>query len=98
MRRENPDEKIPFAWTLTIVGQYYNLITPSAIGGQPLQLYEMAKKGYGFGVGTAVLVQKYALYRVTVTFLAILATVFFVLHPFIVVLMQLNGLLVLVWL
>jgi len=76
MRRENPNEKIPFAWTLTVVGQYYNLITPSATGGQPLQLYEMSKKGYGFGAGTAVLVQKYALYQVTVTFLAIIATIF----------------------
>lgn len=76
MKRENPNEKIPFAWTLTIVGQYYNLITPSATGGQPLQLYEMSRKGYSFGVGTAVLVQKYALYQVTVTFLAIIATIF----------------------
>jgi len=76
MRRENPNEKISFAWTLTIIGQYYNLITPSATGGQPLQLYEMARKGYCLGAGTAVLVQKYALYQVTVTFLAIIATIF----------------------
>ncbi len=76
MNRENPNEKLSFAWTLTIVGQYYNLITPSATGGQPLQLYEMSRKGYGFGAGTAVLVQKYALYQVTVTFLAIAATIF----------------------
>ncbi|MGV8906984.1 MAG: lysylphosphatidylglycerol synthase transmembrane domain-containing protein [Acetobacterium sp.] len=76
LRRENPNEKISFAWTLTMIGQYYNLITPSATGGQPLQLYEMSKKGYFLGVGTAVLVQKYALYQVTVTFLAIIATIF----------------------
>lgn len=75
MHRENPEEKIGFAWTVTIVGQYYNLITPSATGGQPLQLYEMARKKYGFGAGTAVLVQKYALYQVSVTFMAIIATI-----------------------
>lgn len=75
MRRDNPNEKVSFAFTLTIVGQYYNLITPSATGGQPIQLYEMSKKGYGFGVGTAVLVEKYALYQVSVTFLAILGTI-----------------------
>ncbi|KAF5091064.1 Lysylphosphatidylglycerol synthase TM region [anaerobic digester metagenome] len=76
MRRDNPDESFHFAWTVTMVGQYYNLITPSATGGQPLQLYEMSKKNYGIGSGTAVLVQKYALYQVTVTFLAIIATIF----------------------
>ncbi len=75
MRRENPSESFHFAWTVTMVGQYYNLITPSATGGQPLQLYEMSKKNYGIGSGTAVLVQKYALYQVTVTFLAIVATI-----------------------
>jgi len=75
MRRDNADETFHFAWTMTMVGQYYNLITPSATGGQPLQLYEMSKKNYGFGSGTAVLVQKYALYQVSVTFLAIIATI-----------------------
>ncbi|MGL4607212.1 MAG: lysylphosphatidylglycerol synthase transmembrane domain-containing protein [Eubacteriaceae bacterium] len=75
MRRDKPDENISFAFTLTIVGQYYNLITPSATGGQPLQLYEMLKRGYSFGTGTAVLVQKYALYQVTVTLLAIIGTI-----------------------
>ncbi|MEG0494908.1 MAG: flippase-like domain-containing protein [Eubacterium sp.] len=34
----------------------------------------MSKRGYRMGSGTAVLVQKYALYQITVTFLAILAT------------------------
>lgn len=75
MRRDNPKETFHFAWTVTMVGQYYNLITPSATGGQPLQLYEMSKRNYSFGSGTAVLVQKYALYQVTVTFLAIIATI-----------------------
>jgi uncharacterized protein (TIRG00374 family) len=76
MRREKPNEKFSFAFTVTQIGQYYNLITPSATGGQPLQLYEMTKKGYNFGVSTAVLVQKYALYQITVTFLGIIATFF----------------------
>lgn len=75
MRRDNPSETFHFAWTVMMIGQYYNLITPSATGGQPLQLYEMSKNNYGFGSGTAVLVQKYALYQVSVTFLAIISTI-----------------------
>lgn len=76
MKQENPKEKFSFAFTLMMVGQYYNLLDPSSSGGQPLQLYEMSKKGYGLGLGTAVLVKKYALYQVTITFLAIAATIF----------------------
>lgn len=76
MKRENPKEKFSFAFTLTIVGQYYNLIDPISTGGQPVQLYEMKKRGYGLGAGTAVLFQKFALYQVTITFLAITAIVF----------------------
>lgn len=74
MQRDFPNEKYSFAMVVTIIGQYYNLITPGSSGGQPLQLYEMTKRGYSMGSGTAVLVQKYALYQVTVTLLAILAT------------------------
>lgn len=76
MKREKHNENFSFAFTLTMVGQYYNLLDPSSSGGQPLQLYEMSKKGYGLGAGTAVLVKKYALYQVTITFLAIIATIF----------------------
>lgn len=75
MRRDKPNESFQFAWMVTMVGQYYNLITPSATGGQPLQLFEMSKKNYSIGSGTAVLVQKYALYQITVTLLAIVATI-----------------------
>ncbi|MDO4289551.1 MAG: lysylphosphatidylglycerol synthase transmembrane domain-containing protein [Eubacterium sp.] len=74
LRRDKKDEGYPFAMVVTLVGQYYNLITPGSSGGQPLQLYEMSKRGYSMGSGTAVLVQKYALYQITVTIIAILAT------------------------
>lgn len=73
MQRDNPHERLSFAMVITIIGQYYNLITPGASGGQPLQLFEMNRRGYSIGNGTAILVQKYALYQITVTVLAILA-------------------------
>lgn len=76
MRRDNPAETFHFAWTLTIVGQYYNLLDPSSTGGQPVQLYEMSKRNYKLGSGTAVLIQKYALYQITTTFLALISIIF----------------------
>ena len=80
LQRDKKDEGYGFAMVVTLVGQYYNLITPGASGGQPLQLYEMARRGYSVGSGTAVLVQKYALYQITVTVIAILATAFNLKH------------------
>lgn len=74
LQRDQKNERFSFAMVVTIVGQYYNLITPGSSGGQPLQLYEMTKRGYSMGSGTAVLVQKYALYQITVTLIAVLAT------------------------
>ncbi|MBU4438626.1 MAG: flippase-like domain-containing protein, partial [Acetobacterium sp.] len=76
MLRDNPKETFHFAWTLTIVGQYYNLLDPSSTGGQPVQLYEMSKRNYKLGSGTAVLIQKYALYQITTTFLALISIIF----------------------
>ncbi|MBI4856022.1 MAG: flippase-like domain-containing protein [Acetobacterium woodii] len=76
MLRDNPKETFHFAWTLTIVGQYYNLLDPSSTGGQPVQLYEMSKRNYKLGAGTAVLIQKYALYQITTTFLALISIIF----------------------
>lgn len=75
MQRDHPDEKFSFAMLITIIGQYYNLVTPGASGGQPLQLFEMNKKDYSIGTGTAVLVQKYAFYQISVTFLALIAII-----------------------
>ena len=74
-RRSRPDEKFSFAMVITLVGQYYNLVTPGASGGQPLQLLEMTRKNYSIGIGTAVLVQKYALYQIAVVFTALFSII-----------------------
>lgn len=72
IRYEFPEEKFSHAFTLMMIGQYYNQVTPSSTGGQPLQLIEMVSKGIKPGAGTAVLVQKYALYQLSVTIVGII--------------------------
>lgn len=67
IRNQYPKETYGQSFTLSIIGQYYNLVTPGASGGQPLQLIEMATQGIATGYGTAVLVLKYMLYEVSVT-------------------------------
>ncbi len=72
IRFEYPTESFHHAFTVMMIGQYYNQVTPSSTGGQPLQLLEMSSQGIKLGVGTAVLVQKYALYQLSVTIVGIL--------------------------
>lgn len=67
VRHEYPKESFWHAFSVMMIGQFYNLVTPSSSGGQPFQLYEMVRKGIGAGFATAVLVQKYALYQLSVT-------------------------------
>lgn len=73
---EYPDETFGHAFSLMMIGQYYNQVTPSSSGGQPLQLLEMKTKGISLGFGTAVLVQKYALYQLSVTLIGIIGALF----------------------
>lgn len=61
-------------WTslkVTIIGQYYSLLTPFASGGQPAQLYVMKKDNIPVSSGTAVLVGKFLIFQITVTLYAL---------------------------
>lgn len=74
IRFEYPDESFSHSFSLMMIGQYYNQVTPSSSGGQPLQLIDMVSKGITPGFATAVLVQKYALYQLSVTIIGIIGT------------------------
>lgn len=59
----------------TMIGQYYSNITPFASGGQPVQLFIMKDESIPVGSGTAVLITKFLLFQVGVTFYSlVLAT------------------------
>lgn len=42
------------ALEVTVLGKYYDNITPSAIGGQPFQIYYLSKRGYTSGTSAAM--------------------------------------------
>ena len=68
---------LPFKDTLMVSlrGQYYYYITPSASGGQPMQIYYLRELGVPAGVGTSVLVCHFAAFQ---SMLAVLMTIFFI--------------------
>lgn len=42
-----------------LLGRFYDSVTPFAVGGQPMQIYYLHKKGYSGGVSSAVILIKY---------------------------------------
>lgn len=52
---------------ITIIGQYYSLITPCASGGQPAQAHYMYQRGLSLGKSSSVLLNKFIVYQVSVT-------------------------------
>ncbi|RQW18573.1 UPF0104 family protein [Bacillus sp. C1-1] len=48
----------------TLIGQFFNQITPLATGGQPAQLYVLVKRGHHSGSATSLLLMKFLLFQI----------------------------------
>ncbi|MBQ0110436.1 MAG: flippase-like domain-containing protein [Oscillospiraceae bacterium] len=64
---------------VTMIGQLFNCITPSASGGQPMQAYVMNKYGVSVGEATCSLLMRFAVYQTVM-----------VLYTFIILLFKLS--------
>lgn len=51
----------------SMVGQFYNCITPFASGGQPMQAYSLVKSGVPLGAAGSALLIKFIVYQFTLT-------------------------------
>ncbi len=56
----------------TLIGQYFSAITPLASGGQPAQVYYMAKDNIPVGKSTSILIIKFIIYQVVVAIYSLL--------------------------
>ncbi|HZJ56851.1 MAG TPA: lysylphosphatidylglycerol synthase transmembrane domain-containing protein [Clostridia bacterium] len=52
---------------VSLIGQYYNAVTPFASGGQPAQVYYMGKLGVSGGSASSVLMIKFLIYQVVLS-------------------------------
>lgn len=61
--------KIKFkeSFRVTMMGQFFNSITPFATGGQPAQAYELTKNGISLGVAGSILTGKFIIYQTILT-------------------------------
>ncbi|MEG0847245.1 MAG: lysylphosphatidylglycerol synthase transmembrane domain-containing protein [Niameybacter sp.] len=51
----------------TMIGQFFNCVTPFSSGGQPMQALHMAKTGVPFGIASCCLLTKFIVYQLVLT-------------------------------
>ena len=63
--KKGDGKKLRFSSILrvTMIGQLFNCITPSASGGQPMQTYQLTKYGLSAGEGACVLLVRFLVYQ-----------------------------------
>lgn len=62
-----PGHKFKNSFTTSMIGQYFNCITPFASGGQPIQAYYMVKFGVPLGSALTALLSKFIIYQSVLT-------------------------------
>lgn len=62
-----PTAKFKDTWYDTIMGQYFNCITPCATGGQPMQAYYFVKFGVPLGNALTALLSRFIVYQFVLT-------------------------------
>ncbi len=63
----HPEQKFKHTFLVSILGQYYNCITPFASGGQPIQAYYMVRYGTPLGSSMTALLAKFIVYQFVLT-------------------------------
>ena len=55
------------AFKVTMVGQYFNSVTPYAVAGQPMQFLTLVRQGVASGIAISTLVRKFLVYQTSIT-------------------------------
>ncbi len=71
LKSMHPKMRFWNTWIVTIIGQYFNCITPSASGGQPMQAYYLVKFKVPLGTGLTALLSRFIVYQFVLTIYSI---------------------------
>ncbi len=66
-KKFHPRQKFQSSLQTTMIGQFFNCITPFSSGGQPMQALHMVKTGVPFGIASSCLLTKFIIYQVVLT-------------------------------
>lgn len=73
LKNIEPKVTIKNSISCSLVGQFFSAITPSASGGQPMQIFVLSRKGISAGTTTSALIQKFIVYQTSIVLYSILA-------------------------
>lgn len=73
IKQYNDKFKFQFSLYLGIITKFFNGITPLATGGQPMEVYEMHKKGISYSNGANIVIQNYIVFQIALVFWAIIS-------------------------
>ncbi|MBO6301656.1 MAG: flippase-like domain-containing protein [Ruminiclostridium sp.] len=71
-----PSVKFRTTFLVTMIGQYFNCITPFASGGQPMQVYTFMKRGMPLGSAMTALLSRFIVYQFTLTLYSVVFLIF----------------------
>lgn len=71
-----PGARFLNSFQLTMRTQFFNAVTPFATGGQPYQVYYLAKEGIKVSSSTSIILQNFIVYQIALVFLGMVAVVF----------------------
>lgn len=71
-----PKQKIRASIQTTMIGQFFNCITPFSSGGQPMQAIHMMKTGVPFGLASSCLLIKFIVYQLVLTLYSLVVLCF----------------------
>ena len=69
--QHQPNRRFFPSFVTTMVGVLYSALTPSATGGQPMQVISLTKQGLETGTATSVIIVKTVLYQIAITLYAL---------------------------
>ena len=69
--QHQPKRRFFPTFVTTMVGVLYSALTPSATGGQPMQIISLTKQGVDTGTATSVILLKTVLYQIAITLYAL---------------------------
>ncbi len=75
VKETNPEFSVKNALIVSMTGQFFSAITPSASGGQPMQIISMSRMGIKPSNSTSALIQKFLVWQFTMAVYCIVAVV-----------------------
>lgn len=71
-----PQARFKDSLFVTIIGQYFNCITPFASGGQPMQAYYYVKRGIPLSAAMTALISRFIVYQFVLTVYSVIFLIF----------------------